>query len=656
MAGSTDLNPLNSPSAGELLGADFGPGAIPGTYMGKGSKAASVAKTLYGKSGRLQPFIQPPKTRYDVLRTQYDFERASWIQHWLDLKRNFLPYRTRWLDDGGQPNIGNKKTQYIIDNVPLLSIRTLAAGLMSGITNPSRGWFRIKTHDEKLYDMPGVAVWCEAVTNALLSMLGRSNYYDTMEPIYRELGTFGTSAHGGYEVPYDARYPERSVINYVPYTAGEYWIGQDSSQRVDVFMRKFRWTAEQVVNRFVTDPYDPSDPKWANIAPGTMALWRSRRSQQRIEVVHVLEPNKDFVPGSPLSTARPVRSVFYERGGNPAQLLEVGGYRRMPVHVARWDLNSDDAYGHSPAMESLGDAKALQTQQRRLAQAIDKHVDPPLIGDANLKKTRVSMLPGDVTWLEGAAANSYGLKPLYQVQPEIKAIIDDIMDTRRRIKEGCYADVFQMLKNMGTELKSNVSATEIQARQQERLLELGPLLNRLNGELFTPQIEQLTELAIRRSRMGWQYVQAGKPVPKGIEMLIPPPPPALKGKPLRIDFISILAQAQRMNEIQGIQQLVTYVLSMAPTRPDVLDKIDFDSSIDIVADRLSVPPEVIVSTDQANKIRKIRSDKLAQQQQQQQQLQTAQVGAQALKNLGDTPLGGGSALDHLAGMPAGGNA
>lgn len=654
MAGP-DLNPLNAPSQGELLGADRGPGSIPGTYLGPGSKAGRLAKTIYrDKSG--PQIAQSPKVRYDILRGQYDYERSSWVAHWLDLKRNFLPYRSRWLDDGGQPNIGTKKFQHIIDNAPFLAIRTLAAGLMSGVTNPSRPWLRVKTHDPDMFDLPGVAQWCEAITNAVLGMLGRSNYYDTMEPAYRELGTFGTCAHAGYEIPFDPRDPERSVINYVPYTAGEYWIGQDSTQRVTTFMRKFRWTASQIVNRFVTDPYNENDPTWANISPATMALWRSRRAEQRMEVIHVLEPNKDWLPGSPMPKDRPIRSVFYERGGNPFQLLEVSGYRTMPVHVARWDLNSDDAYGHSPAMDALGDAKALQTQQRRLAQAIDKHVDPPMIGDANLKKTRVSMLPGDVTWLEGASANSYGIKPLYEVKPEIQSLLEDIQDTRRRIKEGCYADVFQMLKNMGTELKSNVSATEIQARQQERLLELGPLLNRLNGELYTPQIEQLIELGIRRSRLAWQYASAGKMVPKGVEMLFPPPPKALKGKALRIEYISILAQAQRMNEIQGIQQLVTYVLSTAATKPDVLDKVDFDKSIDIIADRLSVPPEVIISTDQANQLRKIRSDKMAAQQQQQQQLQTAQVGSQALKNLGDTPLAGGTALEHLAGMAPQGSA
>lgn len=649
MGAGEDLNPLNMPSQGEFLGADFGPGAIPGTDMG-GKKGRAA---IYRNKGQI-PY--PEKTKYEVLRAQLDQERESWRSHILDLKNNFLPYRTRWLDDGGMPNQGNKKTTYIIDNSPVLAIRTLAAGLMSGVTNPSQRWIRIKTHDTDLYDAPGVAVWCEAVTNAVLDMLARSNYYDTMEPVYRELGTFGTAAHGCYEMPFDPRFPADPILNFVPYTWGEYWIGQDSRQRVQTFLRKFKWTARQIVERFVDNPQNPNDPKWRNISPQTISLWRNRSGEQRIELVHVLEPNREYIPGSPLPRDRLVRSVFYERGGNPNQLLEVSGYYNMPVKVPRWDLNSDDAWGHSPAMDCLGDAKSLQVQHKRKAQGIDKHLDPPLIGDANLKKTRVSMLPGDVTWLEGAAINSYGLKPLYEVKPDLGPLLEDIKDMRGRIQASLYTDVFQMLKTMGEELKSGITATEIQARVQERILEMGPVLTRLNNELYEPQIEQVLDIGIRRSKLAWQYMQRNLPLPRGVEMIFPPPPAALKGKPLKIEYISILSQAMKLSEVKGIQQLVSYVIQVAGAKPDVLDKLDLDTSIDIVADRLSVPPEIVVPTAVAEKFREKRAQQAQQQQAQQAALEKTQVSAQAAKNLGAAPLGEGNALEHLMGAQPGGSA
>jgi hypothetical protein len=633
MALGEDLNPLNAPSSGELLGVDSS------MLNGRG-------KSLYrGKGGRRLQMA--PKTRFDVLRTQLNQERESWRYHIVDLKRNFLPYRTRYLDDGGSPNLGTKKTQYIVDNTPPLAIRTLAAGLMSSVTNPSRPWLRIKPHDDDLMEMDGVPEWCEKLTQGVLDVFGRSNYYDAMEPTYREIGTFGTCDIGGYEIPYDARNPHQPMMTYVPRTWGEYWIGQDAKQKVNVWMRQFKWTAKQIVDRFVDNPENESDPKWANISPQTRALWRNRSDERRIELFQVLEDNKERVYGSVLAKDKAFRSTFYERGGDPYQLLEVSGYDVFPEHVARWDLNSDDAWGHSPAMDCLGDAKSLQKQHTRKAQGIDKHLDPPLIGDSNLKKTRVSMLPGDVTWLEGAAANSYGLKPLYEVKPDLEPLLEDIKDMRERIQAALYTDVFQMLKTMGDELKSGITATEIQARVQERILEMGPVLTRLNNELYTKQIDQVLHIGFRRSKLAWQYMRQGLPVPDGVEMIFPPPPSVMKGKRTDIEYISILAQSQRMDEINGIQKLVTYVLSTAQAKPDVIDKIDFDRAIDIVADRLSVPPEVVISTEDAEKLRKARAAQAAKQQQQQQAMAAAQVGSQAIKNLGTTPLGQGTALDKM---------
>jgi hypothetical protein len=251
MTAGPDLNPLNAPSAGELLGADWGPGAIPGTVMGKGS-------VIYKAKGGRVPMA--PKTRYDMLRTQLDMERESWRSHMLDLKNNFLPYRTRWLDDGGVPNRGNKKMQYIVDNTPLLSLRTMSAGLMSGMTSPSRPWFRLRPDDDDLYGNPGVAEWCEKATDAAHSVLQRSNFYRQMPSAYSEIGGFGTAALGVYEIPYDPKKTHQKLINVQTYTIGEYWISQDDESKVDTFIRKFKWTVRQIVMKFVADPTDPEDP------------------------------------------------------------------------------------------------------------------------------------------------------------------------------------------------------------------------------------------------------------------------------------------------------------------------------------------------------------------------------------------------------------
>jgi hypothetical protein len=571
----------------------------------------------------------------------------------LDVKNLFLPYRTRWLDDGGLPNRGQKKMQQIVDNTPMLALRTMAAGLMAGMTSPSRPWFRLRPSDDDLYKAPGVAEWCERVTDGIHKILYKSNFYRAVPTFYEEIGAFGTAAMGVFELPFDALRPHRPLINCKTYTIGEYWIQQDEESVVNTFIRRFKWTVRQIVEEFVRDPYDPDDPDWEFILPSTRSLWRARRWDRWVDVIHVVEPNDEWEEGALGTRGMPCRSVYYELGGNPNVLLGVRGFEEMPVHVARWDVNSDNVYGHSPAMYCLGDSKQLMLQQKRKMQAIDKLVEPPLIGDATLKRQTVSQLPGDITWLDVTAATTFGLKPLYEVKPQLQEMLADHEDTKKRIRAAMYEDVFQMMRSLDDQLKAGITATEINARKQEQLLELGPLLDRLNGEAFGPIIEQIFNIGVRRSRLAWQHLTRGMRVPPMFEMHFPPPPQALHGTHLDIEYVSILAQAVRVAEVQGINQLTTYVLQLVQAKPEVMDKIDFDAAIDILGDRTGTPPEVIVSDEQAQAIRQQRAQAQAQAQQQQQMAEQIPAAAQAAKNLGQTPVGGGNALEQLLGTAPG---
>lgn len=646
---------LNAPSAGELI--DSAPAVNDGSKGARNIRRVQSdgygarkrgTKLGYGGRGRMvTPIEQPPKTRYEMRRNYLNLDRETWRSHWLDAKNLFLPYRSRWLDDGGVPNRGNKKMQYIVDNCPMLALRTMSAGLMAGMTSPSRPWFRLRPEDDDTYEQPGVAVWCEKATDAVHRILQKSNFYRAMPVFYSEIGCFGTAALGVYEVPFDPTARHQALINCIAYTTGEYWCAQNEQGLVDTFFRKYKWTVRQVVEKFVEDPADPDDPGWDNIQPSTKALWRARKWDTWIDIIHVMEPNDAWEARALGTRGMRTRSVYYELGGNPSALLGVKGFHNQPVKVARWDTNSDSVYGHSPAMYCLGDAKQLMVQQKRKMQAIDKQVEPPLIGDAGLKRTTVSQLPGDITWLETAASTTFGLKPLYEVKPDLAAFTAELEDNRKRIRAGMYEDVFQMMRSLDDTLKAGITATEINARKQEQLLELGPLLDRLTGELLEPVIEDVFDLAVKRSQLAWQHLQRNLPVPKGMELYLPPPPKALQGVKLKIDYISILAQAVRVAEVQGINGVTNYVLQLAAVKPDVIDKVDFDKGIEILAERTGVPPEMIVSDDVVKSIRAQRQKAQAQAAQAQQAGEGAQAMSQAAKNLGQTPVGGGNALDAL---------
>jgi hypothetical protein len=651
---------LNAPSAGELLNAEvpLRDGSKGARNQRKDDAAARPGKRLRGRTlgqtdTSVTPIEQAPKTKYEMRRNYMNLDRETWRSFILDVKNNFLPYKTRWLDDGGVPNRGNKKMQYIVDNCPMLSLRTMRNGLMSGMTSPARPWFRLRPGDDDIYEKPGVAEWCERATDAVHRILQKSNFYRQIPSFYDEIGGFGTAAFGVYEIPHNPKKKHQALVNVQTYTWGEYWISQNDQGDVDTFIRKYKQTVRQVVMKFVDDPKDPDDPTWQNLAPTTRAMWRNRQWEQWIDVVHVIEPNDEYEEGAFGLNGMKTRSVYYELGGDPDTLLGVKGFADSPIKVARWDTNSDNVWGYGPAMYCLGDAKQLQVQQKRKMQGIDKQMEPPLMGDANLKRTTVSQLPGDITWLEGLTTSTVGLKPLYEVKPDLQYMIEDIQETRKRIESGMYTDVFQMMKTLGDQLKAGITATEIDARKQEQLLELGPLLDRLNGEAFEPLIDQVFDIAVRRSKVAWALMARNIKVPDGIEMFIPPPPPALQGVKLDIQYISILAQAVRVAEIQGINQVTQYILQLAEAKPEVLDKFDFDKAVEIIADRTGTPPECVVSDELVKRIRQQRQQAQQAAQQAQQKQEMLQSASQAAKNLGQTPVGGTNALDQLLNGQAG---
>jgi hypothetical protein len=117
---------------------------------------------------------------------------------------------------------------------------------------------------------------------------------------------------------------------------------------------------------------------------------------------------------------------------------------------------------------------------------------------------------------------------------------------------------------------------------------LGPVLERLHNELLAPLVD------ITFDRLS----EAG---------VLPPPPPEIAGQELKIEFISVLAQAQRAVAVNGMERLLTTAMSLAPAKPDVLDKINFDQVIDDMGEAFGVNPALVVPDGQVAEIRAARA-------------------------------------------------
>lgn len=514
-------------------------------------------------------------------------ERSSWMSHWREISDNLLPRSGRFfLSDR---NKGDKRHNNIYDSTGTRSLRVLAAGLMAGMTSPARPWFRLTTSDPDLDESAAVKQWLKDVRLQMMMVFSRSNTYRALHSMYEELGAFGTAS--SVIVPnFD------TVIHHHPLTAGQYCIAEGADGRVNTLYRELSMSVVQMVREF----------GYKNCSRTVQNMYDRGNLDQFIPLYHAIEPRADRDLSKRDDMNMPIRSCYFEQGGNEDEILRESGFKEFIGICPRWAVAGGDIYGNSPAMEALGDIKQLQHEQLRKAQAIDYQTKPPLQAPISTKASGVNTLPGGVTYVD-AANPSGGMRTAFEVNLNLQYLREDIMDVRERIRAAFHADMFLMLASNTT---GQMTATEVAERHEEKLLMLGPVLERLHNEMLSPMIE------LTFTRM----VEAGA---------VPPPPEELQGMDLSVEFVSMLAQAQRAVATNSIDRFVGNLGAVAGIKPDVLDKFDADKWADTYADALGVDPDLIVPGEQVALIRQARAQ-AAQQAQQQEQMAMAADAASKL--------------------------
>jgi hypothetical protein len=533
-------------------------------------------------------------------------------------------------------NNGQNRHNEIVDNTALLALRTARSGMMSGITSPARPWFRLATEDSDLNEYTPVKDWLYTVTNRMLDVFRKSNLYQGLPNVYGDMLGFGTSAIYMEE-------DFKTVVRFYAFPIGSYKIANNAIGKVEVWMRDFRMTVRQLIEKWGR-PEGSKDIDWSRFSTHVKQQWEQRQYETWIDVCHVIEPNEDYRPDSALAKHKRFSSCYYEVGSSNGQsfgylsgpdvdkYLSESGYDFFPVLCPRWEVTGEDSYGtNCPGMEVYGDVKALQVMQKRKAQAIEKMVNPPMKGPSSLRTVKTSILPGDINY-DDTKDTGGGLRPVHEVNPRVQELVYDIQETQARVKRGLFEDLFLMLAN---DPKTSRTAYEISVREQERLLVLGPVYEQLNQDLLDPLVNNTFQLMLRQSTdLQGNWLD---------NAILPRPPEELNGKDLKIEYVSVMAQAQKAAGISGIERFAGFASQIIASSPETADKINPDQIIDIYADMTSVPPGVVRSDEEAAERRAGR----AKAQQAQAQAEMIKTGASAAKDLSQAQVGEENALTRL---------
>ena len=546
----------------------------------------------------------PKSPQRDKLFTRWAHlkaERATWWQHWQEISTYLLPRQGRFFIQNR--NKGWRMHNAIYDNTGTRALRVLGAGMMAGATSPARPWFRLQTADPEMNNYHPVKIWLDDVTQLMQRVFQKSNTYRTLHGMYEELGAFGTAA--------SIVCPDyNNVIHHYALTAGEYAISTDYQGNVCTLYREFERPVSEIVKEF----------GYKNCSTTVQSMYDRGNLDQWVRLVHAIEPRADRDIRKKDNKNMAWGSYYFEVGGNKDKYLREAGFDTFPALVPRWAVAGGDIYGNSPGMEALGDVKQLQHEQLYKGHAINYQARPPLQVPTALKNREVDTLPGGVTYYDPASPQG-GIKSLFEVNLDLNHLLADIQDCRERIRGAFYADLFLMLANA---TDTRMTATEVAERHEEKLLMLGPVLERLHNELLSPLIETTFSNLLR----------AG---------VLPPPPEELHGVEISVEFVSMLAQAQRAVGANTVDRLMGNVGAIAQFKPDILDKFDIDYWADAYSDMLGVDPKLIVPTDKVAIVRQQR----AQAQQQAQQAAMAEQQSKTAKNLAQSPVGQSNALEGV---------
>jgi hypothetical protein len=569
---------------------------------------------------------QLSKTHFNERLNALFTERSSWIYHWKDICANISPRSARFLRT--DRNRGDVRATSIMNNTATMALRILTSGMMSGITSPARPWFKLRTANPDLNDISEVRIWLDNAEKVMSGIFLKSNLYTSLPVVYKDLGMYGTSCMVILE---DAD----SVIHCMNFPIGSYMLGTNDKGQVDTVYRQYMMTPAQIVKQFgrpkPKDPNAPLKPEgpvpadddidWSNISPGVKSAYLNGNKDAWFDVVHVIEPNQNPDPSKLDARFKPYLSVYYEVGGEPESFLSVAGFNEFIAVCPRWELTGEDVYGTSPAMEALGDTRTLQLKEKRGAQLLDKFSNPAMVAPSTLRNKISSVLPGDVTYVD-QMANGQTFQPAYQIpNPHQQDLSVSIQRDEARINTAFYKDLFLLIAN---DERCGITATEIAARQEEKLLALGPVYLRLNDELLDPLVERTFSIMMRNH-------------------LLPPAPQQMQGQELTVEYISIMAQTMKAIGMSGIEKVTAYVLGLLQADPTAVDAIDFDEAIRAYADMAGTPSKVIRDVVMVAQMRAQRQ----QQQQAQAQMQMMQQAADGVHKLGTTPADPSTALGQI---------
>jgi len=505
--------------------------------------------------------------------------RTQWESHWQEI-RNLVRINTT--DFNSSQTRGAQRAENIYDGTAPWSLEQFGAGLHSHLTNPASRWFNLEFQGMDATLDEESLMWLEEVSDLIYFEYGvpETGMNPALHECYMDLGAFGTG------VLFQDYVADKQLIVFRCFPLADCFIDESADGTVDTIFRKTLMTSRQVVQKFG----EKNVPE---------KVIKEMHTEKKWEIVHAVFPRSDRDVRKLSKTNMPFASFWFSE--ECKYIFSESGYHEFPYHVPRWSKLSGEMYGRSPAMTCLPDIKMINQMSKVTIKAAQKAVDPPLMVPDDGFMLPLKTAPSSLMFYQ------QGTDPIIPLESRGRLDIGlEMMDQRRdHIIKSFFVDWLLQQKNT-----TEMTATEVMDRREEKLRMMAPMIGRLEGELLSVMIRRTFGLLARANR-------------------IPEMPASLQGIPLDLSYSSPAAQAQLGGKAAAIQRFMQDLVPLAEVDPSIMDSLNLDGFARVMADIRDVSRKILRSEAEVDQVRQQR----AQQEQAAQMSQMAPAMAGSIKDL-----------------------
>ena len=495
--------------------------------------------------------------------------RSLWHSHWEDLARVMLTRRLGFITETQE---GDRRMEDLYDGTAIQAARALA-NTVGGMLRPEgEKWFGIKTVEDRDGSSDEAGDWIADTEKRMREALDdpRSRFRQATGEADLDLVVLGTAPMFIGEIVGQSRL----IFQTVGLKDGVPSFGEDGT--LESMFRTRRLTLRQAVKRWGAEKL--SDATRQKIKD-------NKKLDEKVEFLFAVMPRDEAKSGAVFARGMPIANIVIEVEAKHE--VRVGGFREMPYIAPRWDTTSGEDYGRSPGMIALPDANTSQAIGETMLIAGQRAADPAMLTPSDAFIDAPNTFPGGLAHYEADAVRDLGFDPFKVLEPGSNFPLSREIqqDTREQIRSAFLRDRF----NLPQPGEAVMTATEVNARLEEFIRELGPVFGRLESDYTAPMIERVFHIMLRAGGLA-------------------PIPEVLQGRGIVFEYESPVKKIREQSTALAARNWVSDLARLETISPGALDVVNVGEYGRFTGQALGVPHALMNGEQEIQAIRQARAE------------------------------------------------